>query len=85
MPKNTSVNLSDHFNQMIDDLVGSGRYGSASEVVRDGLRLVEAREAKLKALAQALIEGEESGIAEGFDIREWLEQRRNGSARDAAA
>jgi antitoxin ParD1/3/4 len=70
MAKNTSVNLSDHFKHLIDELVGSGRYGSASEVMREGLRLVEAREARLKALAQALIEGEESSIVGPLDMDE---------------
>ena len=70
MPKNTSVNLSDHFNHLIHELVGSGRYGSASEVVRDGLRLLEARETRLKAVTQALIDGEASGSAGPLDMDE---------------
>jgi len=38
----------------VDGIVREGRYGSASEVVREGLRLVEEREAKLKALRTTL-------------------------------
>lgn len=72
MAKNTSVSLGDHFTQFIDQQVSTGRYGSASDVVRAGLRLLEEDEAKLAALRQALIEGEESGDAEPFDFDEFI-------------
>lgn len=52
-----NVVLTDHQEELIDELVKSGRYQNASEVLRDGLRLVEQREAedagKLKALRAA--------------------------------
>ena len=72
MARNTSVSLSDHFAEFIDDQVGTGRYGSASDVVRAGLRLLEEHEAKVKALQDALIEGEESGPPVPFDKDEFL-------------
>jgi antitoxin ParD1/3/4 len=48
--------------------VAEGRFGSTSEVVRAGLRLLELEEEKLERLRAALIEGEESGPAEAFDF-----------------
>lgn len=54
-----NVSIGKHWEEFIDALVKSGRYGSASEVVRQGLREIETREAKLRSLRddiQAAIE-----------------------------
>lgn len=72
--RNTSIALSDHWVKFTADLVASGRYGSTSEVVREGLRLVEAREAKLEQLRAALIEGENSGPAVPWNLQEFLDE-----------
>ncbi|WP_141761009.1 type II toxin-antitoxin system ParD family antitoxin, partial [Corynebacterium sp. HMSC034B08] len=48
--KNTSVVLGERYDKFIAQLLEDGRYASASEVLREGLRLVEEREQKFKAL-----------------------------------
>lgn len=77
MSRNTSIVLGDHFADFVEEQIASGRYGSASEVIRAGLRLLEDNEARLSALRAALAEGEESGPAEPFDFDAFLE-RKNG-------
>jgi antitoxin ParD1/3/4 len=62
--KNTSVTIGVHFEQFIAKQINEGRYGSTSETIRAGLRLLEERELKLATLQKALIEGEESGKAD---------------------
>ena len=64
MAKNTSISLGEHFDGFIASQVNTGRYGSVSEVVRAGLRLLEKTETKTEALRRMLEEGEQSGIAE---------------------
>ena len=64
MAKNTSITLGDHFDEFITRQIKSGRYGSASEVVRAGLRKLEDDEMKRQTLRKLLIEGEESGTAD---------------------
>jgi antitoxin ParD1/3/4 len=68
MSKNTSFSLGDHFSRFIEAQLVDGRYGSASDVVRAGLRLLEEQEMKLAALRAALDEGENSGPATPFDF-----------------
>ena len=72
MPKNTSISLGDHFTQFIDQGVASGRYASASDVVRAGLRLLEEHEDRVRNLQQALIAGEQSGDPKAIDKDDFL-------------
>lgn len=81
MPRNTSVSLGDHFATFIDAQVQTGRYNSASDVVRAGLRLLEEHEARVRALEAALIEGEESGPPQPFDFDAFIERKRALSAQ----
>ena len=53
----TSLTLGEHWETFIRNEVASGRYGSASEVVRDALRSLEERKSKLAALRAHLAEG----------------------------
>ena len=76
MARNTSISLGDHFADFIDAQVRGGRYGSASDVVRAGLRLLEEHEAKVQALQNALIAGEESGPPAPFDSTAFLTRMR---------
>lgn len=73
MPKNTSVTLGDHFDTFISAQLESGRYGSASEIIRAGLRLLEDSESKLQVLRQMLVQGEESGVAD-YNYKDFLSE-----------
>jgi antitoxin ParD1/3/4 len=59
-----NINLTDYFVTFIERRIASGRYGNASEVVREALRLLEKqekeREQKLKLLRKAVKEGLDS-------------------------
>ncbi len=76
MAKNTSIVLGEHFDSFISTQVKDGRYGSASEVVRQGLRMLEEHEQKVEALRQAIIEGEESGNAGILDMNEIIREAK---------
>jgi antitoxin ParD1/3/4 len=68
----TSYTLGKHYEQFIAELVSSGRYSTASEVMRDSLRLMEEREdrrkAKLEALRSEIQKGLDSGSAQETDV-----------------
>jgi antitoxin ParD1/3/4 len=61
-----NVSIGDRWQGFVERVVKDGRYGSASEVVREGLRLVEEREAKLVALRARL----DASIALGGEVTE---------------
>jgi len=72
MPRNTSVTIGNHFEDFIAEQLKEGRYGSASEIVRAGLRLLEEQESRIRQLRAALIEGEESGFVE-YSLKEFMD------------
>jgi len=72
MSKNTSISLGDHFADFIDQQIASGRYTSASEVIRAGLRLLQDNEAKLNRLRELIREGDESGEPVPLDFDKLL-------------
>ncbi|KJS68053.1 MAG: type II toxin-antitoxin system ParD family antitoxin [Serpentinimonas sp.] len=76
MSRNTSVSLGAHFASFIDAQVQGGRYGTASDVVRAGLRLLEEHEAKVQALQAALNAGLQSGEPRSFDFEAFKARKR---------
>ncbi len=77
MARNTSILLGEHFEEFISTKVSSGKYNSASEVIRTALRLLEAEELKMKDLNKALAQGEKSGIVKNFDPKANLKRLHN--------
>ena len=76
-----NVSLGERWEDFVARAVEGGRYGSASEVVREGLRLVEEREAKLAALRDTLNKAiERSGSYTASEAREFVAARLKESA-----
>ncbi len=73
MAKNTSISLGEDLEKFVNNALAAGRYGSASEVVRAGLRLLEKEEARLKTLRNALNSKGETP----FDQEKWLEENKS--------
>jgi antitoxin ParD1/3/4 len=80
MNKNTSISLGPRFTEFVDRQVEDGRFASASEVVRAGLRLEE-HEAYVAFVRAALIEGEQSGEPQPFELQEFLSEMHRERAK----
>lgn len=76
MERNTSVILGSHFDNFIQSEIQSGRYKSASELIRSALRKLETERTKINAINDALVVGEHSGEATAFDNKAFKEQMR---------
>jgi antitoxin ParD1/3/4 len=78
-PSGTHGTAFSRFTSFIDTQVAQGRYGSASDVMRAGLRLLEDQETKLAAIRAALVEGENSGPSTPFDFEAFIARKRGKS------
>jgi len=74
MAKNTSILLGDYFESFINEQVKSGKFSSASEVVRAALRLYEYEETIKSELIKELKIGEKSGFVENFNRDTFLKK-----------
>lgn len=74
MGRNTSILLGTHFEEFIASEVSSGRYNSASEVIRTALRLLQTEEEKKKHINKALAQGEKSGYEKNFNPKTHLKK-----------
>ena len=81
MAKNTSIILGDHFDAFIRSEIASGRYASASEIIRSGLRLLEEEKRKMEAINAALVTGELSGTPQPFDSEEFKKRMRKAAGK----
>ena len=74
MAKNTSILLGEYFDSFITRQIKTGRYSSASEVVRAALRMFEHEESKEAELIKELKKEEKSGFVENFDRKNLLKK-----------
>ena len=74
MAKNTSILLGDHFDNFINNQIQSGRFSSASEVVRTALRLFEQEENQKNELIKELNKGEKSGFVQKTDRKKFIKK-----------
>jgi antitoxin ParD1/3/4 len=79
MSKNTSVILGKEHDKFISAQIKKGRFASASEAMRAGLRLLEEQELKVEALRAAIIKSEESGAPVPFDMGAFIKAKRRAS------
>lgn len=76
MAKNTSILLGDYFDDFIKQQIKTGRFSSASEVVRTALRMFEQEESKKAVLTKELKKGEKSGFVKDFNKATFLNDLR---------
>jgi antitoxin ParD1/3/4 len=76
MSKNTSLVLGEELDVFIQAQIKKGRFGSASEAMRAGLRLLEEQELKAEILRAAIIQGEKSGTAKPFNMEKFIAAKR---------
>jgi antitoxin ParD1/3/4 len=79
MAKNTSILLTPYYEKLIAKGVKSGEYSSASEVVREALRIWAKQDKKRTELDDALEAGEKSGYIENFSFDTFIEEMKSKS------
>ena len=72
MAKNTSILLGEYFENFISEQIKSGKFSSASEVIRTALRIFEHEESKKSLLIHELKKGEKSGFSKDFNRDSFL-------------
>lgn len=83
----SSANLGQHLEDYVSELVKTGRYGSRSEVLREGVRLIEEREKRLAALDAAIARGiadaEAGRVKPAYEVGDRLVAKYRAMAKDA--
>jgi len=76
MSKSTSILVGEEQNVFIQAQIKKGRFGSTSEALRAGIRLLEERELKIENLRAAIIKGEKSGKPTAFKTESYIATKR---------
>jgi antitoxin ParD1/3/4 len=76
MPKNTSISLGEPYLEFINRQIAKGRFATASEAVRAGLRLLEEQVTAMEKLRAAIDEGDMSPDIPDFDFDEFVTRMR---------
>ncbi|PHS11799.1 MAG: type II toxin-antitoxin system ParD family antitoxin [Kangiella sp.] len=81
MARTMTVDTGEDLRGFVESLVESGNYKTNSEVVRDGLRLLQEKQAasKLEILRQLIDEGESSGKPADWNVEDFLARMKNSS------
>ncbi len=83
MARTMTIDTGEELRGFIESLVESGSYKTNSEVIRDGLRLLQEKQAtsKLETLRKLIDEGENSGEPVNWDVNEFLGRMKNKYAK----
>lgn len=83
MAKNTSILLGEYFENFISEQVKSGKFSSASELIRTALRVFEHEESKKTLIINELKKGEKSGFSENFNRDSFLKNLHEKHAKNS--
>lgn len=72
-----NISLPDPMRDWVQAQIQAGKYSSSSDYVRDLIRQDQERRDKIAALQKAITEGLESGVAENFDLKDFLEEMKS--------